>query len=434
MLILFAFLIVLGSLFLSLPTFGEEMAGKDSTFDTLPQQESLQKLVREYLNTESTEKSKLTLAKILPNPEANIEYVSNLIRTSKVYQSAPVGFQPNQSIRVRGHDLSYGLFVPDTYQPDEAFPLVVCLHGAGFTGDSYLKRWATRLKESYLLACPSYSMGMWWTRLGEELVLATIKTVRRRYHIDPDRIYLTGMSNGGIGTWIIGMHRAPIFAAIAPMASGIDDVLFPFLQNLSQTSLYVIHGAKDQVMPVRLSRNITKRLKALGIAYIYREHERVHPHAGGHYFPKEELPTLIAWLGQQKRNRYPRMLTVVRDASHLTDFGWIRVDSTDHIAMFSEELVDMHDDLMQHQIYAKLEVQIRGESRIEVTTERIRRYTLFLNSQLVDLSKPITVVTNGQVSYEGHITLNLETLLREARRRGDFERLFPIQLSIDVKS
>ena len=69
------------------------------------------------------------------------------------------------------------------------------------------------------------------------------------------------------------------------MASGLDGVLMPFLANLRTTPVYIIHGAKDQVMPVELSRSIVRRLESLGYPYVYREHQGEHPHAGGHYFP-----------------------------------------------------------------------------------------------------------------------------------------------------
>jgi hypothetical protein len=264
------------------------------------------------------------------------------------------------------------------------------------------------------------------------LVLATIRHVRAHYRIDPNRLYLTGMSNGGIGAWIIGMHHAPRFAAVAPMAGGIDDVLYPFLENLRHTSLYVIHGAGDQIMPVWLSRNVTNELARLGIAYTYREHEWTHPHAGGHFFPRQELPALVKWFDRQRRDPYPRKLTVVRDASHLTDFGWVRIDATDRIAMFSDQLIDQHGDLIKNKVYAKLAVDVRDGNHLEVRTERVRRYTLFLNDRLVDCSRPVTVVTDGRISFQGTVTPQVETLLREARRRRDVDRLFPAQVTIDV--
>jgi hypothetical protein len=334
---------------------------------------------------------------------------------------------------VQGRAYHLALSVPLTYQPTKGYGLVVCLHGAGFTGEAYLERWQARLGENYVLACPTTPMGAWFTRGAEELVLATIRSVQRRYHIDLDRIFLTGMSNGGIGAWVIGMHDAPLFAGIAPMASGLDNVLMPFLANLRSTPSYIIHGAKDQVMPVELSRMITEELTRLGYPFVYREHDREHPVAGGHYFPREELPDLVTWLNAQRRNPLPTTVTVVRDASHFQPFGWVRIDATDPIASFSEDLVSKRDDLINRRVYARLEASIVAPNRIEVRADRVQRYSLFLNEQLIDSSKPLVVLTNGQVSFEGSVTPSLEILLRQARLRQDSRQLFPIHLAIQVR-
>ena len=422
-------LLAVGSLYAGQGAWGQETP---ATGQPQAAGQSLATLITHYLTVEDRVSAEPLLQAILAHPRASLQRVSRLLRASRTYEAAPVGMLPSQPVRVRGRTLSYGLFVPPAYDPEVAFPLVVCLHGAGFTGDSYLERWATRLGGSHILACPTSMAGTWWTRRSEELVLATIKTVRAQYRIDPDRIYLTGMSNGGIGAWIIGMHHAPRFAAVAPMASGIDQVLFPFLENLRHTSLYVIHGAKDRIMPVWLSRNATNELARLGIAFTYREHEWSHPHAGGHFFPRQELPALVEWLKKQRRAPYPRRLTVVRDASHLTDFGWVRIDATDRIAMFSEQLVDRHDDLIKNKVYAKLAADVRDENHIEVRTERVRRYTLFLNDAFVDFSRPVTVVTDGRTSFQGPVTPRIDTLLRDVRRRQDVDGLFPAHVTIDV--
>jgi hypothetical protein len=241
------------------------------------------------------------------------------------------------------------------------------------------------------------------------------------------------MSNGGIGTWIIGMHDAPMFAGLAPMASGLDNVLMPFLANLRSTPIYIIHGSKDEVMPVELSRSITKELTRLGYPFVYREHDREHPVAGGHFFPREELPELVTWFNAQRRNPLPTTLTLVREASHFQPFGWVRIDATDSIAAFSEDLVSKKDDLIKRREYARLDASIVLPNRIEVHTERVQRYSLFLNEQLIDSAKPLVVLTNGQVSFEGSVTPSLATLLRQARLRQDSRQLFPIQLVIQVR-
>lgn len=394
---------------------------------------ALSQLVREYLETEDSEKAGRTLVDILKYPDASVEAVTVMIQAGWPYGTEPVGMQPGVPVRVRERTYRYGLYVPVSYRPTNEYPMVICLHGAGFTGDAYLERWQSRLGDEYILACPTLVQGAWWTHQGEELVLETIRAVQARYRVDQNRVFLTGMSNGGVGVYLVGAHHAPLFAGLAPMASGIDDVLFPFLENLRQTPVYVIHGLRDQVMPVELSRSIVRELTRLSYQVVYREHDRTHPTAGGHFFPREELPDLIAWFGSRRRDPVPPKVTVVRDATHLGRFGWVRIDATDRIAAFTEQLTDSRDEAIVNRIYARLEAEVVAPNRIEVRTERVRRYSLFLNRALVDPSKPVTIVTNGRTAYEGPVTPSLGTLLREARFRRDRQTLFPILVTLSVE-
>ena len=370
-------------------------ARQSLTDQTTSDAQSLAQLVQQFLKADSNSQEGLK-DRILVHPNANLETITEIIKAEPMFTKEPVGIQRSQTVNVHGRRHQYGLYVPSSYDPMVAYSLVVCLHGAGFTGDSYLERWVPRLKKRYILVCPTISMGTWWTRQAEELVLTTIRTVRSRYHIDPDRIFLTGMSNGGIGAWIIGMHQAPLFAGVAPMASGIDKVLYPFLDNLRQTSVYVIHGLHDQVMPVWLSQELVKEMDKRKIKHVYREHNLSHPHAGGHFFPREELPGVVNWFNEQRRNPLPRKITVVRDATHLMSFDWVRIDATDRIAAFSDDLIDSRDEYIEGEIYAKLEAQVWDDNLIVVNTNRVRRYSVFLNDELIEFSKPITVKTNGK--------------------------------------
>ena len=394
---------------------------------------SLSHLVHEYLGTEDPDRASFLLVDILQDARADLGAVETMIKEGRLYGMEPIGVQPGLPVRVRDRDYQYGLFVPPSYRPTKEYGLVVCLHGAGFTGDAYLERWQTRLGEDYLLACPTLVQGTWWSRRAEDLVLATIRAVRARYRVDPDRIFLTGMSNGGIGTFLIGVHHAPLFAGLAPMAGGLDDVLFPFLENLRHTPVYLIHGLNDQVMPVELSRSVARELTRLGYPVVYREHDRVHSLAGGHFFPREELPGLVAWFGSRRRDPVPKRVTVVRDATHLMAFGWVRIDATDRIAAFTEDLIDQRDEAIVNRVYAKLDAEIVASNRIEVRTRLVRRYSVFLNQRLVDLAKPVTIVTDGRVSYEGVVVPSVETLLREARLRQDRGMLFSAMLTIPVE-
>ena len=275
--------------------------------------QSLSSLVFQYLDSADSEEAERFLELLLNHPDTSVERVTRIIETERTYDAQPIGTIANEEVRVEGQIYSVALSIPLTYRSANGYALVVCLHGAGFTGDVYLERWQARLGEEYLLACPTYPSGAWFTR-REEVVLATIEHVRRRYHVDPDRIFLQAcrMRDRGL---LIGMHHAPLFAGVAPMAGRLDDVLMPFLANSQYSPIYMIHGEKDQVMPVALSRSISRELTALGYSHVYREHQGEHPVAGGHYFPREELPALRTWLDRQRRDPAPPKLSLVREAS-----------------------------------------------------------------------------------------------------------------------
>jgi len=420
---------ILGILLFALVSWSPAYSLAESPVDGSPR---LASLVFQYLDTQDGAEADRVLRVIRAHPDASIGQVTAIIQAERVYGEEPIGTLADQQIFVRGQAYPLSVVIPSSYDPSKRIGLVVCLHGAGFDGEAYLERWQGRLGDRYILACPTYPYGAWFTRKAEELVLATIHEIRTRYHVDPDRIFLTGMSNGGIGTWLIGMHHAPLFAGIAPMAGGLDAVLMPFLANLRNTPTYIIHGEKDQVMPVELSRSIARELKALGYPFLYREHQGEHPHAGGHYFPKEEVPDLVAWFDGRRRDSVPLSVTVVRDASHFHPFSWLRIDATDPIAAFSDDLVDKTDDKMARREYARLDATIAGANRIDVKTERVRRFSIFLNDRLIDPSKSVTVVTNGQIVFEGPVTPSLETLLRQARIRKDPRALFTVQLTVVV--
>jgi pimeloyl-ACP methyl ester carboxylesterase len=404
----------------------------DDHFQQKLEPPSLVSLVRGYVEGASEQSGEELLETILNHPGANVQAVETAIRAIPHYGKSPLGAQPRRSVLVKGKKTFYTLYVPPSYDPEQSYPLILCLHGAGFTGESYLERWVPRLEDRYILACPTISMGAWWTRFGEDLTLTILQSVFAEYHVDPDRIFLTGMSNGGIGAWIIGMHHADLFAGIAPMASGLDDVLFPFVENLANTPVYVIHGAEDQVMPVQLSRDLVQEMKRRGVPHLYREHDLTHPHAGGHFFPRQELPLLIAWFDQQRRTPLPRQISIVRDATHLMPLSWVRIDSTEQIAAFTENLIDSRDEFITGMIYAKLHAEIVRPNSIEVNTLRVKRYTLFLNDLLVDFSQPIVVKTNGVTSFEDMVKPSTETLLKEARQRADVHILYSAKLTINL--
>jgi pimeloyl-ACP methyl ester carboxylesterase len=391
--------------------------------------------VAEYLRADDREAGRI-LPLLVSHPPAELESALHQVLSGPLLwqeETPETGLLPNRPIEVDGTTRRYALYVPPSYQPTRSYPLILCLHGAAFNGDSYLERWTPRLGDRYLLACPSIEDGAWWTRDGEALVMTLLNEVARRYHVDRDRVFLTGMSNGGLGAYLIGLNHTDQFTALIPMAGAFPRQLYPLFDNAKQTPIYLIHGAKDQVIPVSYSRNIAAYLKEKGIPFVYREHEQIHPMAGGHFFPNDELPALMDWLDAEHRPAAGPELTVVRDRDHTGRAGWAQLDRIDPSvgSFWASEYDDEEGRRLERGAFARLSV-VREGNTLRVTAQGVRRYSLFFYPGTIDFGRPVKIMTNGLTSFEGVITPESRTLLEEARRRPDPGQLVLATVKIDV--
>lgn len=170
----------------------------------------------------------------------------------------------------------YRVFVPSSYDGSKAFPLVVALHGMGgdensyfsdFYGQGAFKREAE--KHGYIVVCPKgRGRASMYRGPAEQDVMDVLADARRAYKIDPDRIYLTGHSMGGYGSWSVAMAYPEVFAALAPIAGGGDA---KGMQKIAHISQIVIHGDNDKTVPVERSREMVAAAKALGTDVKYLE-------------------------------------------------------------------------------------------------------------------------------------------------------------------
>lgn len=164
----------------------------------------------------------------------------------------------------------YRVYVPTTYEPTKAYPLVIALHGMGGDENSYFEAYnkgAFRVlaeDHGYIVACPKgRKPASMYIGDAERDVMDVIEEMKRAYRIDPDRIYLTGHSMGGFGTWSIAMNHPEVFAALAPVAGGSTNPAN--MSKIAHIPQLVIHGDKDPTVPVERSRVMVAMGKKLGV-------------------------------------------------------------------------------------------------------------------------------------------------------------------------
>lgn len=175
----------------------------------------------------------------------------------------------------------YRLYVPPSYKGDKPNPLVVALHGMGGDENSMFDGYKSRMlqdqadKYGWLLVAPkgrdSASM---YRGMAEQDVLDVIAQVRSACNVDANRIYATGHSMGGFGSWSIAISRPDLFAALAPVAGGGNP---SDMAKIRHTPQIIVHGDNDRTVNVSSSRNMVEAAKKLGVDLKYIEVAR-----GGH--------------------------------------------------------------------------------------------------------------------------------------------------------
>lgn len=186
----------------------------------------------------------------------------------------PVGFVHKE--RTDTH-AEYALYVPEYYTPHRPWPLIVCLHGGYGHGNEYIWTWLRPAKsKGYLVLAPK-SLGPTWSVLHPAVdtrsILAMLEEVCTTYSVDRRSMYLTGLSDGGIFTYLLGIEQAHLFAGIAPIAGELHPMVDPLLRRKQgrNVPLLIIHGAKDFIFPVQSVRSAQELLTKLGYNVTYRE-------------------------------------------------------------------------------------------------------------------------------------------------------------------
>jgi predicted peptidase len=201
---------------------------------------------------------------------------------------------------------NYLLYLPEDYLTSQKdFPLILFLHGAGERGNDVSKveihgppKLIAKEGKSFpfVIVSPQCPKEDWWTS-GKQLDIlnAFLDDILENYRIDKDRIYLTGLSMGGYGTWSLAAAHPDRFAAIAPICGGGNTWDARRVANLP---VWVFHGAKDQVVPIEKSEIMVAALEKAGGSVEFT----VYPEAGHDSWTETyNNPDLYEWFLKHSR-------------------------------------------------------------------------------------------------------------------------------------
>jgi len=194
----------------------------------------------------------------------------------------------------------FSLYVPEYYTQSRAWPLVVALHGGSGNGRGFLWSWLRDARSFGAILLAPTATGPTWALMGDDTdtpnLMRFLQTVRNQWNVDPKRLLLTGMSDGGTFCYVSGLessspftHLAPVAASFHPMMAAIADA-----GRLRGLPVYLVHGSLDWMFPVQLARQTRDALSAAGANVTYREIDDL-----SHCYPREANAEILQWLNSE---------------------------------------------------------------------------------------------------------------------------------------
>ena len=224
----------------------------------------------------------------------------------------------NASYMVKGYTLPYKVMYPENYDENRQYPLLIFLHGAGERGNDNEKQLVhgqqfmiDNFRVSYpaIVVVPQCPQGSYWSNVERhqladkmtfnfditdepsqpmETLMALISWWISSGLVDTNRVYIGGLSMGGMGTFELLWRMPETFAAAFPICGG--STLEKMKLYAKNTALWIFHGSEDSVVNPDYSREAFKRLKELGCDVKYTEYEGVNHGSWHNVFQEEYLP------------------------------------------------------------------------------------------------------------------------------------------------
>jgi predicted peptidase len=246
-----------------------------------------------------------------------------LLGVAASLQQVQTGFL-DRTVTVGSRAYHYQVYVPADYQSKADWPAILFLHGAGERGDDGLFQtqvglaFAIRQNASRypaIVVMPQVPRDSQWVGAPADMAVAALQQTMREFHVDRSRVYVTGLSMGGHGTWYVAYRHPELFAAVVPICGWVRDfprfkgsvpvvpgdsaaVLPNLAQRLGKVSIWIFHGEMDPAVDVNGSREPAAALKAASANVRYTEFVGMGHNVWDAVYGSDEF---VRWLFEQQR-------------------------------------------------------------------------------------------------------------------------------------
>jgi predicted esterase len=355
-----------------------------------------------------------------------------------------------------GVEHAYEVVIPANYTPEVRYPVHVYLHG-GVSAPKGTRRWREPdryLTDEAIVVLPeAWRESLWWNESQVENLAGILRTLKRSYNVDENRVFLLGISDGGSGLYYQVSRDATPWtgflpfighpAVVANPRTGVDGQLY--VRNMASRPFLIINLEGGRLYPAAGVQPFITAFEAAGMSVRFV----VRPESGHHmrWWPDEQ-ERIGAFLSNTVREPLPRRLSwetdrVDRFNRHhwlvVTELGGVpRESSLDALNTVVLAVAPTRPEGLERLMFphdapsGRVAVTADGNT-VEAQTTGVRRLTILVSSDMFDLSGPIRVVANGQVVFDASVEPDLATLLRWAARDDDRGMLFAAEIDVALE-
>ena len=170
------------------------------------------------------------------------------------------------------------------------------MHGGSGNGGAFLWSWVREARTRGFIVIAPTAIGSTWSLLDPDTDGTNVETIAAQvaedWNVDPARRLLTGMSDGGTFTYVMGLRGGCSFTHLAPVAATFHPLLMTMADadRLHDLPIHIVHGAEDWMFPPEMARMAERSLKQAGAAVVYREIADL-----SHTYPRDENARILDW-------------------------------------------------------------------------------------------------------------------------------------------
>lgn len=299
----------------------------------------------------------------------------------------------------------YGLYLPENYDANKKYPLVVMLHGAGSNhrlalrrvfgksnlenendveASSYFPEWPA---VEYIVISPYARGTAGYQGVPEKDVYDALEDAKKRFSVDEDRVYLTGLSMGGGGTLWLGLTRPDVWAAIAPVCPAPPKGAELLAKNASNLPVHLFHGDADPVVPVKISRDFVEAFENTGTKVAYAEYPGVQHDS---WVQAYDNGFVFDWFKDFRRNLFPDEVNFATRNYKYNKAYWVEISA------------------LTPGTLASLTAKFTQTNKISVETENLDAFTLHLDGhpQFDSSKKPAVTIDGKKIKADANTTLS----------------------------